>query len=176
MIPDSPAFREAVFRALCACFGLGPSSAEASRRILRAYADEPPPQPSRDTDVCYYSLSPDPSGFTHEEYRVDHSATEVYTVWPYLLTLVFYGPSAEASALRVRSRLFPDGSGFPRKILRDAGIFPVPFPPLPQLFHESEDGLHRPRADLQIRLKITHTEPFSSIGTITHIPQIIKHG
>ena len=170
MLPDSSALRGAVFRALCSCLGLSPSSAEASRRILRAYADEPPRQPSRDKDVCYYSLSPDPSGFTHEEYRTDHATAEVYTVWPYLLTLVFYGPSAEASALRVRSRLFLDGAGFPRKIL------PVPFPPPPQLFHESEDELHRPRADLQVRLKIMHTDPFSSIGTITHIPQIIRHG
>ena len=50
----------AIYRALCACFGLPPSSAEASVLIREAYQEpENAPRPPRDTDVIYFSIEPD---------------------------------------------------------------------------------------------------------------------
>ncbi len=51
-----------LYAALCACFGLNPSSSEASVLIREAYQEpENAPRPPRNTDVIYYSVSPDPA-------------------------------------------------------------------------------------------------------------------
>ena len=50
----------AVFKALCACFSLSPSSAEASVLIREAYQEpENAPRLPRNTDVIYFSIEPD---------------------------------------------------------------------------------------------------------------------
>ncbi len=50
----------AIYNALCACFGLSPSSSAASVLIREAYQDpEPAPRPPRSANVIYYSLEPD---------------------------------------------------------------------------------------------------------------------
>ena len=51
----------------------------------------------------------------------------------------------------------PDGSGYPRSILRKAGLYPLPQPPMPVLIYEEEGALFRRRADLAISLRVQDT-------------------
>ena len=49
-----------IYQALCACFGLSPSSADASLLIREAYQEpENAPRPPRNADVIYFSIEPD---------------------------------------------------------------------------------------------------------------------
>ena len=51
---------ETIYKTLCACFGLSPSSVDASTLIREAYQDpENAPRPPRNTDVIYFSVEPD---------------------------------------------------------------------------------------------------------------------
>ena len=101
---------DVIFAALCACFGLSPSSEEAAARIRQAYSEpEPPSRPPRHVDVIYYSVSPDPSAreappaFHGENPAVaSHTpAVSVFSAW--LLTVVCYGPSARENARKIRA-------------------------------------------------------------------------
>ena len=82
----------------------------------------------------------------------------VCTTMKYQLIVVCYGPACEEYAMRIRHMLYLDGAGFPRRILREAGIFPVPDPPMPSLLHEEEGSLWRKRADLTIALRVRYEE------------------
>ena len=96
----------------------------------------------------------------------------VCTTLKYQLIIVCYGPACEEYALRIRHMLYLDGSGFPRRILRDAGIFPVPDPPQPSLLHEEEGSLWRKRADLTISLRIQYETQAQSRGAIQSAPAV----
>ena len=51
-----------IYSALCACFGLSPSSSQASALIREMYQEpENSPRPPRSADVIYFSSAPDPS-------------------------------------------------------------------------------------------------------------------
>ena len=72
--------------------------------------------------------------------------------------------------------LYLDGYGFPRRILRDAGIFPIPDPPQPALLHEEEGSLWRKRADLAIPLRIRYEQQAGTRPSIATAPVVIlKH-
>ena len=79
-----------------------------------------------------------------------------YSAWT--LQVIAYGSHALLNARKIRAFLFVDGPGFPRSILRKAGIRPVPDPPEPLLLHEPEGSLWRERADLTIRLRMEETQ------------------
>ena len=52
--------KETIFKALCACLGLSPTSDQALSLIRQAYTEpENSPQPARSADVIYWSLSPE---------------------------------------------------------------------------------------------------------------------
>ena len=161
MISSDSAFNTAIFRALCACMELSPSSAEASA-LIRPFPNDPesPPPPSRSTNVIYYDVRPESAPdagyqtFTSEDPTVSSAKPSVSSFLPYRLTLVCYGPDCERNAHAVRSFLYLDGSGYPRSILRKAGIYPVPRPPMPILLDEQEGALLRRRADLSISLRV----------------------
>ena len=58
----SQEFKTIIYPALCACFGMNPSSAAASVLIREAYLEpENAPRPPRNADVVYYSIAPDPA-------------------------------------------------------------------------------------------------------------------
>lgn len=69
--------------------------------------------------------------------------------------------------------LYLDGAGFPRRILRAAGIFPVPDPPQPSLLHEEEGSLWRKRADLSISLRVKDEQRAQSRGSIRSTPAVV---
>ena len=177
---------ETVFKALCACLGLSPSSAQALSLIRQAYTDpENTPQPARTADVIYWSLSPeqgtDPASYNEtaassgSHKPTSHKPT-VHRYLPYQLLIVCYGPGCEAYAHKIRSFLYLDGAGLPRQILRKAGIYPVPDPPAPQLLYEPEGSLWRRRADLTIPLCIKDTLVYTAgRGAITTAPAVILH-
>ena len=71
--------------------------------------------------------------------------------------------------------LFLDGAGFPRRILRDAGIYPVPDPPQPSLLHEEEGSLWRKRADLTVSLRVRDEVSGQTRGTIAVPPAVVLH-
>ena len=161
MISESSAFHTAVFDALCACLNLSRSSREAASLIHEAYAEpENAPRPPRNRNVIYWtvmqdsSADPVPTAVNASEGNRGSHIPVVSTTLKYLLIIGCYGPACEENALRIRSMLYLDGSGFPRKILRDAGIFPVPDPPQPSLLHEEEGSLWRKRADLTVSLRV----------------------
>ena len=152
----------AVFQALCACLELSSSSAEASA-LIRPFPNDPesPTAPSRSTNVIYYDIRPEEASdagyqtFTSEDPTASSAKPAVSSFLPYRLTLICYGPDCERYAHRIRSFLFLDGNGYPRSILRKAGIYPLPRPPMPVLIDEGEGGLLRRRADLAISLRVT---------------------
>ena len=90
--------------------------------------------------------------------------------------MICYGPHALSNARKIRAFLYVDGAGFPRAILRQAGIRPVPDPPEPMLLHEPEGSLWRERADLTIRLRVeeTRTHP-ARRNAVTVTPGIVIH-
>ena len=172
---------ETVFKALCACLGLSPSSAQALSLIRQAYTDpENTPQPARTADVIYWSLSPeqgtDPASYNETAASSGSHKPTVHRYLPYQLLIVCYGPGCEAYAHKICSFLYLDGAGLPRQILRKAGIYPVPDPPAPQLLYEPEGSLWRRRADLTIPLCIKDTLVYTAgRGAITTAPAIILY-
>ena len=164
MISESSALHSAVFDALCACLELSSSSTDASALIRRAYQEpEPAPQPPRSQSVIYYDLQSDSDPVmsyqtpTNENPASSSAIPTVSSFLSYRLLVVCYGPRAEEYAHRIRSFLYLDGRGYPRRILRAAGIYPVPRPPQPVILHEEEGSLWRRRADLTISLRVKDT-------------------
>ena len=162
MIPSDPAFHTAIFNALCSCLELSPSSAEASALIRRAYQEpESVPKPGRNQNVIYYDIAEDDSPdagyqvFSGENPTSAGAFASVSSFLPYRLIVVCYGPACVRNANRIRDFIFLDGAGYPRSILRKAGIYPVPRPPAPELLHEEDGALWRRRADLVIHLRVT---------------------
>ena len=143
---------------------LSPSSADASA-LIRPFPNDPesPPPPPRSVNVVYYDVRPEEAPdagyqvYAAEDATVYAARPAVSSFLPYRLILVCYGPDCEQYAHRIRSFLFLDGSGYPRSILRQAGIYPVPRPPMPILLDEEEGNLLRRRADLVISLRVADT-------------------
>ena len=181
MTADSPELHTAIYSALCACLGLSPSSDASAALIMEAYMElENAPQPPRTRDVIYYSLLRDDPGNDGYQISSAESGTSfsqkiaVSSFLSYQLIIVCYGPHAETHAHRIRSFLYLDGAGFPRAILRKAGIYPVPRPAQPLLLHEPEGSLWRKRADLMIPLKVYENTAYSKQrGTIAAPPAVI---
>ena len=173
-------FHTAVFGALCACLDLNPDSAEAVRLIHEAYAEpENAPRPPRNRDAVYWTVLRDPAAdpvptvYAAEASGAGGNTHVVYTTLKVQLIIVCYGPASEAYALRIRAGLFTDGPGSPRRILRKAGIYPVPDPPQPALLHEEEGSLWRKRADLTVQLRVREKQSFDSGGSIASAPSVI---
>ena len=195
MISESSAFQTAIFDALCACLNL--SAEDGIKLIHEAYAEpENVPRPGRNKNVIYWTVLQDPASDPVATEQGDGSACYVsgwnyrtvpdvplsgthvpvvYTTLKYQLIIVCYGPACEAYASRIRHMLFLDGRGFPRQILRDAGIFPVPDPPQPSLLHEEEGSLWRKRADLTVQLRVREEQIGTVRGSITIAPVVILH-
>ena len=172
-----------LFRALCACLELTPASRDASAMIRPANPEpENPSRPGRNDNVIYYDLLPENAPdagypvYTNENPQAASALPAVSSFLPYRLVIVCYGPECEWNARRICSFLYLDGSGYPRSILRKAGIFPVPWPPMPVLLNEEAGGLIRRRADLVIPLRIRETlvRTGRRYG-IASAPQIVFH-
>ena len=182
MISGSASFHTAIFDALCACLDLDRTSAEAVALIHEAYAEpENVPRPPRSRNVIYWTALQDPSSdpvsteYSTEAGDAGSHIPVVCTTLKYQLIVVCYGSDAETYAGRIRAMLYLNGSGFPRKILRDAGIYPVPDPPPPSILYEEEGSLWRRRADLTISLRVREEQRFSARGTIQSVPAVIFH-
>ena len=153
-------FRTGLYNAQCACFGLSPSSSDASVLIREAYQEpENAPRPPRSTDVIYYSAEPDseeqepPASYVSDNPASASHSPAVSLYAAYRLQVVCYGPNALSNARKIRAFLYIDGANLPRSILRKAGLYPVPDPPEPLLLHEPEGSLWRLRCDLTIQLR-----------------------
>ena len=164
MISSDTAFNTAIFEALSACLELSPTSAEASALIYPFPNDpESPPPPPRYTNVIYYDIRPEEApdagyqSYTAEDPTVSSARPVVSSFLPFRLTVICYGPDCERYAHRIRSFLYLDGSGYPRCILRKAGIYPIPRPLMPILLDEEDGHLLRRRADLIISLRVADT-------------------
>ena len=172
---------ERIFKALCACLGLSPSSEQALSLIRQAYTEpENSPQPARNTDAIYGSLSPeqgnDPASYNETAAASGSHKPTVHRFLAYQLLIVCYGPSCEANARKIRAFLYIDGANLPRGILRKAGIYPVPDPPAPQVMYEPEGSLWRRRADVVISLRIRETLVYSeSLNAISSAPAVVIH-
>ena len=179
MLSESASFHTAVFDALCACLNLNPSSRDAISLIHEAYAEpESAPRPPRNRNVIYWTVQHDPSSdpvstACNAEGSVSTHTPVIYSTLKYNLVIVCYGPASEEYAWRIRSMLYLDGSGFPRRILRNAGIFPIPDPPQPSLLHEEEGSLWRKRADLVISLRVRQEDRGQNRGSVTIPPAVV---
>ncbi len=179
MISENSAFHTVIFDALCACLNLNKTSAAAAALIHEAYAEpENVPRPGRNKNVIYWTILQDPasdpvSTVYEAEGGAGRNTPVVYTTLKYQLIVVCYGPACEEYALRIRHMLYLDGNGFPRRILRDAGIFPVPDPPQPSLLHEEEGSLWRKRADLTVSLRVREEERGQDRNPIRSAPAVI---
>ena len=171
---------DVLYHALCACFALDPSAAEASVLIREAYQDpEPAPRPPRSTNVIYYAAEPDPTAAeappAYEQLLPASAdfvpAVSAFSAWK--LKIVCYGPEAVANARRIRAFLYLDGAGMPRAILRQAGIYPVPNPPEPLELHEPEGSLWRERADLTVSLRVSEKLEYAERrGAVAVAPEV----
>ena len=175
-------YRIAIFDALCACLDLSPDSREAAALIHEAYAEpENAPRPPRTRNVIYWTLlqdpasDPAPAAFLTEPAGAGGNTHVVYTTLKYQLIIVCYGPACEEYAGRIRTMLFRDGYGSPRRILRAAGIYPVPDPPQPALLHEEEGSLWRKRADLTVSLRVRDEQSGPASGSIAAAPVVVFH-
>ena len=178
MISESLSFRTAIFDALCACLNL--SEAEGIQLIHEAYAEpENVPRPGRNRNVIYWTILQDPASdpvstvYNAEAAGAGRNTTGVCTTLKYQLVIVCYGPACEEYAHRIRHMLYLDGSGFPRRILREAGIYPVPDPPQPSLLYEEEGSLWRKRADLTVSLRVRDEQRSQARGSIQSAPAVI---
>ena len=144
----------AVFRALAAALGLSPDSAEAARMIRRAYTNPAPPPPAEGEDAVYFDLRPEGRAPDWTETGTRDGCNRFFRLTPYRLQLVFYGPRAEDLAWRGFHRLFEDGWQRPRRILRGAGIYPLPRPSGPVPVREELEKYHRPRMDLSLEMRV----------------------
>ena len=190
MISESPELRSAIFSALAACLGLSADSAAASALIHPAYAEpENGPRPPRDRNVIYYALSQEadeddlPQSSPDAVFFYSGSSTASQDAPPasfdrtvrsflaYQLLVVCYGPSAEHHAHLIRTRLFQDGAGKPRALLRAAGAYPLPHPSQPVLLHEVEGSLWRSRADLTLSLRV-RDELTQTVRALSAPPEI----
>lgn len=172
----------ALFDALCACAGVNNLSREAAALIREAYAEpENAPRPPVNRNVIYWTLLQDPASdpvstaYVPQEAGTGRNTALVYTTLKYRLIIVCYGPASEEYALRIRSMLYQDGSGFPRRILREAGIYPVPDPPQPSLLYEEEGSLWRKRADLTVSLRVQYEVQTRERSSITVPPAVFVH-
>ena len=145
-----------IFETLCACLGLLADSNEASEMIIPAYQEpENRPEVPRKRDVIYYDIAPEqPREGTWETVEYDGEYPVVSGFPAYKLIVVCYGPHCEENAMTIRYFMDLDGAGLPRSILRKAGIYAIPSPPLPTILHEETGSLWRKRADLVISLRI----------------------
>ena len=179
MLSENTSFHTAIFDALCACLNL--SAEEGIRLIHEAYAEpENTPRPPRNRNVIYWTVlqdpAPDPAATTYgTEGGAGRNTTVVYTTLKYQLIIVCYGPACEEYAHRIRHMLYLDGYGFPRRILRDAGIYPIPDPPQPSLLHEEEGSLWRKRADLTISLRVRDEQRSQARNSITTVSAVVLH-
>ena len=180
MISESSAFHTAIFDALCASLNL--TEAEGVNLIHEAYAEpENVPRPPRNRNVIYWTVlqdpSPDPVSTVYSAAAAEpgtHIPT-VCTTLKYKLLIVCYGPACEEYARRIRQMFYLDGRFFPRQILRNAGIFPVPDPPQPQLLREEEGSLWRKRADLTLSLRVRDVQGAQLRSSIQSAPAVVLH-
>ncbi len=180
MLSESSSFRAAIFDALCACMNL--PAEEGIKLIHEAYAEpESAPRPPRNRNVIYWTILQDPTAdpaaaaYCIEAGGAGRNTTVVYTTLKYQLIIVCYGPACEEYANRIRTMLYADGFRLPRRILRSAGIYPVPDPPQPALLHEEEGSLWRKRADLTISLRVRDEISGQAGDSITVAPVVILH-
>ena len=174
MYPDSPILHSALWQALRAALTL--SEEEASAHILRAWTDAPPAEPSPDESLCYYHLQADASAPLLEETEIAGSVASVSSFIPCRLILVFYGPEAEAWALRCGSFLFLDGPDSPRQILRAVGLYPVPTHAAPAVFYEEIGKTRRKRADLSLPLRLLSNADWPTpVPLISEAPAVSFH-
>ena len=140
------------------------------------------PRPPRNKDVIYYSAAPAPAAAEAPPVYLPENASQAshaaavssFSAWT--LTVVCYGPHALENARKIRAFLFLDGAGFPRAVLRKAGLYPVPDPPEPMLLHEPEGSLWRTRADLTVSLRAEEKETHPvRRGAVTVPPAVIIH-
>lgn len=125
--------------------------------------------------MIYWTVLQDPSPDPVSTEYGESGTAIIRTTLKYKLIIVCYGPSCEEYANRIRSLLYLDGFGFPRQILRVAGIYPVPDPPQPSILHEEEGSLWRKRADLTVQLRVRDEQRGQARGNITAAPVIIIH-
>ena len=180
MLSDASAFHTAIFDALCACLNL--IASEGVKLIHEAYAEpENAPRPARNKNVIYWTVLQDPASDPVSTEWNNSPATRgthvptVSTTVKYHLDIVCYGPACETYSSRIRHMLYLDGRGFPRQILRNAGIFPVPDPPQPLLLHEEEGSLWRRRADLTIQLRVRDEQTAQLRNSISIAPAVVIH-
>lgn len=164
------------FNVLSVSLGLDPDSEEAAGMIFPAWQDpENAPRSPRDRDLVFYALMENPaSDSLWQTVRVAEDGPVVEAFPGYRLLITCYGPHCEENAHTIRFFFFLDGSGQPRSLLRKAGVYPVPSPPLPTILHEEAASLARKRADLTLELHIRVACPtFSPYSPLTSPPEII---
>ena len=175
MISTDDLFTSTVYKALCACLSLDPDSEQAAALIIPAYLEpEPPPRPARNQNLVYFSVqSEDVPQERFQQYEAGRVST-IRSFLCYRLLVICYGPAAETNAHLIRSRIFLDGYGQPRFILRQAGIYPIPKPAQPVLLWEQEGSLIRRRADLTISLRVKD-ELAVTLPIVSVAPEVVIH-
>ena len=168
--------KEAIYKALCACFAISPDSEEASGIIREAYQEpENSPQPPKEQNVIYYNLesSPDaPAAPPYQEYK--SSYPEYYWFPEKILHVTCYGRDAEELAEQVRIFIYLPGTGNPASILKKAGIYIMPNTREPVISYEETGSLWRKRADVEIHLRIDKKLTYTKKQPMLDKPPLVR--
>ena len=150
---------DTIYKALCACFGLQPSSEEAAALFCEAYPEgESIPQVPRNKDIIFYWEEPAPGAKVIPQALADRRVSsfyypEIFRFPEHLLHVTCYGPNSLENAEKIQALLFLDGGNNPRRILRREGIYLIPDPAEPFLSYEQEGSRWRKRADITIHFR-----------------------
>lgn len=151
--------RTAVYKALCATFGVDPALTTSAARFIPAYVENATnPQAMRNANVCYYAISEERSeGTDYVQISYKKPSTQGKAVLtrtiPISVLLTFYGPNADNDAETFWSMFqWDSGAVSPRAVLRGEKIVPIGKPDMPVSLFEVEGTYHRRRCDVRLRL------------------------
>lgn len=164
----------AIYDALCATFGLDPSTQVALKRFVPAYVGGvTTPQAKSDADVCYFSVS-ERQGTNSDYISVKRKSNqlEITKTIPATVLLTFYGPNSDDDAEYFWSNFMIDtGASGPRAILRNANIVPDGKPERPLSVPELEGTLWRRRCDVRVNLSYLDVQT-KNVSTVSEAPEV----
>ena len=170
---------DAIYKALCAVFGIDPQSNDGLKRFVPAYIHNATnAQPPRETDICYFALS-ELQGTDFDYFQLKNIVVagvpkvSIQKTVPINVLFTFYGEHADDDAEFFWSRIMWDsGSGSARSILRKSKIVPMGKPDRPLSLFEEEGTFHRRRCDVRMNFAYLMTSDVAS-GYVNEAPDLV---
>ena len=168
---------DSMYLALCAVFGVDPTSNDGLKRFVPAYINTATnAQAPRNMDVCYYAVSElQDSIFDYFQTKNvilnGNPTVKIEKEIPFNVIFTFYGENADDDAEHFWERImFDSGKGGARSILRGRNIVPIGKPGRPVSLYETEGTFQRRRCDVRMDFAYLHTS-YSGAGAVEVMPE-----